>query len=145
VLLLDELTNENAKAAMRSGRFYSVVGPQVLNLSKTRGDTHDGAAAYDGTYPALRSIVVDRVAGRISIDAGGYDEIVWISKPASNVPGAEANGAASWPAGQIVQRGPVFDFSRSDPTLPYVRAELVRQTDAGPVRLFTNPFGLKRL
>jgi len=143
VLLLDELTSDNAKAAMRSGRFYSVVGPKILNLSKTRGDTHDGASAYEGTYPTLRSIVVDRNAGRIAIDASGYDEIVWVSKPASTTPVTQANGAASWPAGQIVQRGPVFDFSRSDPTLPYVRAEIIRNTDAGPVRLFTNPFGLK--
>ena len=144
VLLLDDLTNEKAKTALRSGRFYSVVGPKILNLSRTRGDTHDGAPAYVGTYPTLRSIVVDRDTGRISIDASGYDEIVWVSKPASSAPASDANGTASWPAGQIVQRGPVFDFSRGDPTLPYVRAELIRHTDAGPVRLFTNPFGLRR-
>jgi len=33
---------------------------------------------------------------------------------------------------------------RADPTLSYVRAEVIRHTDAGPVRLLLNPFALTR-
>jgi len=125
VFLLDELTTENVKEAMRGGQFYSIVQPRTLNLSRDRGLAYAGQTAYDRTYPELRSIVVDRSAHKISIDAGGYDEIVWIS-------------------GEVVQRGPVFDFSSRDSTLPYVRAELIRHTDDGPIRLVLNPFALTR-
>jgi hypothetical protein len=140
VFVLDKLTTENVKEAMRTGQFYSVVGPRMLNLSRERGQTHDGPAAYDGTYPDLRSITVDREAGKISIDATGYDEIVWISRPALR----DSNAKAPWPSGEIVRRGPVFNYADSDATLRYVRAELIRATDNGPIRLFVNPFGLAR-
>ncbi len=123
VFLLDELTSENVKAAMRRGQFYSVVQPRMLNLSRDRGLAYAGEAAYDGTYPQVRSIVVDRDAQKITIDAGGYDEIVWIS-------------------GEVVHRGPVFDFSDRSSKLPYVRAELIRHTDDGPIRVLINPFAL---
>ena len=55
-----------------------------------------------------------------------------------------AGAAATWPSGEIVQRGPVFDFSDRDSALPYVRAELIRHTDDGPIRLLINPFALAR-
>jgi hypothetical protein len=138
VFLLDELTTENMKKAMRGGQFYSVVGPGMLNLSRERGEVHHGLEAYDGTYPQLRSILVDRSAGKISISASGYDEIVWISQPAPH----DANAKAAWPSGEIVQRGSVFDYAGSDAALRYVRAEVIRHTDNGPIRLFVNPFGL---
>ncbi len=125
VFLLDELTAENVREAMRRGQFYSVVQPRMLNLSRDRGLAYAGRAAYDGTYPELRSIVVDRDAQKISIDAAGYDEIVWIS-------------------GEVVQRGPVFDFSDRSSKLSYVRAELVRHTDDGPIRVLINPFAVTR-
>ena len=141
VFLLNELTTDSVKEAMRSGRFYSVVGPRVLNLSRDRGGTHDGAAAYDRTYPDIRSISVDRKAGEISIDATGYDEIVWISTPSARERSTEP-GDVPWPSGEIVQRGPVFRLASTDATLRYVRAEVIRQSDAGPIRLFTNPFAL---
>jgi hypothetical protein len=142
VFVLDELTPEKVKEAMQRGQFYSVVQPRMLNLSRDRGLPYAGQAAYDGTYPQLRSIVVDRGAQKISIDARGYDEIVWISRP----PSSERNAGAvtPWPSGEVVQRGPVFDFSDRDSTLPYVRAELIRHTDDGPIRLFINPFALTR-
>ena len=35
---------------------------------------------------------------------------------------------------------PVFDYSNSDAELPYVRAELIRHTENGPIRVFLNPF-----
>jgi hypothetical protein len=142
VFLLDELTTENVKEAMRRGQFYSIVQPRMLNLSRDRGLAFAGRAAYDGTYPQLRSIVVDRDASKISIDAAGYDEIVWISLPSSR--GRNARAVSPWPAGEVVQRGPVFDFSGRDSKLPYVRAELIRHTDDGPIRLFINPFALTR-
>jgi hypothetical protein len=142
VLLLDELTTEQAKEAMRSGQFYSVVSPKMLNFSRDRGQPDDRQTAYDGTYPELRSIVVNRDAGEISIDAAGYDEIVWISRPSSGAP--QANGAAPRVQGEIVQRGPTFRYADSEATLPYVRAELVRRTDDGPIRLMINPFALAR-
>ena len=88
----------------------------------------------------MRSIVVDRESRRITIDAAGYDEIVWISRRTSRDKGAAAD--APWPSGEVVQRGPVFDFSGRDSTLPYVRAEVIRHTDAGSVRLILNPFAL---
>jgi hypothetical protein len=138
VFLLDELTTENVKEAMRGGQFYSVVQPRMLNLSRGRGLPYAGKAAYEGAYPELRSIVVDLDAETISIDAAGYDEIVWISRASSS----EAPAAAPWPSGEIVQRGPVFDFSGRDSTLRYVRAELIRRTDDGPIRLLLNPFSL---
>ena len=140
VFLLDELTTENVKAAMQRGQFYSVVGPRMLNLSRERGQAHDGPEAYVGTYPELRSISVDRDAGKISIDASGYDEIVWISQPVRH----EANSRAPWPSGELAQRGAVFDYADSNATLRYVRAEVVRHTDDGPIRLFVNPFALIR-
>jgi len=142
VFLLDELTTENVKDAMRSGQFYSVVQPRTLNLSRDRGLTFAGSAAYDGTYPELRSIDVDRRAQQIRIDASGYDEIVWISRPLSSE--RSASPRAPWPPGEVVQRGPVFDISDRDSTLPYVRAEIIRRTDDGPIRVLVNPFGLAR-
>jgi hypothetical protein len=138
VFLLDELTTESVKEAMRSGRFYSVIGPRFVNLSRDRGPGYGGQTTYDGTYPELRSIAVDRDAGEISIDAAGYDEIVWISQRASSEPRSDDVGP--WPPGEVVQRGPVFNYSDSD--APYVRAELLRYTDDGPIRLFINPFAL---
>jgi hypothetical protein len=142
VFLLDELTTENVKEAMRRGQFYSVVQPRMLNLSRDRGLPYAGQAAYDGTYPQLRSIVVDRSAQKIRIDAAGYDDIVWISRPSLSERNASA--VAPWPSGEVVQRGPVFDFSDRDSTLRYVRAELIRHTDDGPIRLLINPFALRR-
>jgi hypothetical protein len=141
VFLLDELTTENVKEAMRRGQFYSVVQPRTLNLSRDRGLAYAGQAAYDGTYPALRSILVDRGARRIAIDAAGYDDIIWISRPSSSEPSPGATAPS--PAGEVVQRGPVFDFSDRE-TLSYVRAELIRHTDDGPIRLLINPFALTR-
>ena len=138
VFLLDEPTTEKVKDAMQRGQFYAVVGPKMLNLSRKRGSTHDGPAAYEGTYPDLHSIAVDH--GKISIDAAGYDEIVWISQAALH----ESNSKAPWPSGEIVQRGPVFDYANSDAALRYVRAEIIRHTNNGPIRVFLNPFGLTR-
>ncbi len=138
VFVLDQLTTEKVKEAMQGGQFYSVVGPGMLNLSRERGQAHRGPEAYRGTYPQLRSISVDRDAGKITIDASGYDKIVWISRPARHDP----NANAPWPPAEIVQRGPVFDYSGSTARLRYVRAEIIRQTDDGPIRLFLNPFGL---
>lgn len=142
VFLLHELSTENVKDAMRRGQFYSVVQPKMLNLSRDRGLPFAGREAYEGKYPELRSIVVDRNARRITIDAAGYDEIVWISRRSPREKGAATD--APWPSGEIVQRGPVFDYSDRNSTLAYVRAELIRRSDDGPIRLFLNPFGLRR-
>jgi len=142
VFLLHDLTAEAVKDAMRRGQFYSVVQPRMLNLSRDRGLPFAGREAYDGMYPVLRSIVVDRPARRITIDAAGYDEIVWISRQSLADRGAPAGTARS--SGEIVQRGPVLDFSQLDSTRPYVRAEVIRHTDQGPVRLLVNPFALTR-
>lgn len=142
VFLLHELTTDGVKDAMRRGQFYSVVKPSFVNLSRDRGIAFAGRAAYDGTYPEVRSIVVDRNAQRISIDASGYDEIVWISRRASS--GGGAQPGAAWPSGEVVQRGPVFDYSAGDSTLSYVRAEVIRRSDDGPIRLLLNPFALTR-
>jgi hypothetical protein len=136
VFLLDELTKEDAKEAMQAGRFYSVVGPGMMDLREI------GRAAYDGTYPALRSISVDRDAAEISIDAANYDEIVWITGRSTWRYTIDPETGVSWPAGEIVHRGPVFNYSNSEAALPYVRAELVRNSENGPIRLFLNPFGL---
>src|SRR5262245_9554126 len=114
------------------------MGPRFVNLSRDRGPGYGGETAYNGTYPELRPSGVDRDAGEISIDAAGYDEIVWISQRASSEPRGDDIGP--WPPGEVVQRGPVFDYSDSD--APYVRAELLRHTDDGPIRLFINPFAL---
>lgn len=143
VFLLHELTTESVKDAMQRGQFYSVVrATRFLNLSRDRGIPYAGQAAYDGMYPELRSIVVDRGARRITIDAAGYDEIVWISRRASSDKGASAG--TSWPSAEVVGRGPVFDFSVLDSPLRYVRVEVIRHTDAGPIRLLVNPFSLTR-
>jgi hypothetical protein len=141
VFLLHELTTDGVKDAMRRGQFYSVVQPRMLNLSRDRGLTFAGRATYDGTYPQVRSIVVDREARRITIDAAGYDEIVWIARSTSDK-GAQVG--APLPSGKVIQRGPVFDFSDRDSTSPYVRAEVIRHTDDGPVRLLLSPFALTR-
>src|SRR5262249_24529619 len=120
---------------MRRGQFYSVVQPKMLNLSRDRGLAFAGRGAYDGMYPELRSVLVDRDAQRITIDAVGYDEIVWISRRPSDE-------GAPWASGEAAQRGPVSDFSAGDSTSRYVRAEVIRHTDEGPIRLFLNPFAL---
>jgi predicted metal-dependent phosphoesterase TrpH len=135
VFLLHDVTTDSVKDAMRRGQFYSVVQPKMLNLSRDRGIAFAGREAYDGKYPDLRSIVVDRDARRITIDAAGYDEIVWISRRSSS----DSN---PWPHGEVIQRGSVFDFSQLDSTWSYVRAEVIRHTDEGPVRLMLNPFAL---
>ena len=46
------------------------------------------------------------------------------------------------PLREVVQRGPVFDFADRDATLRYVRAEVIRHSEEGPIRLFINPFAL---
>jgi hypothetical protein len=142
VFLLHDLTTDGVKDAMRRGQFYSVVQPRMVNLSRDRGIAFAGREAYDGKYPDVRSIVADRDARRITIDAAGYDEIVWISRRGSSDKGAPAD--ASWPSGEVVRRGPVFDFSDGGSTSPYVRAEVIRNTDDGPVRVLLNPFALTR-
>ena len=142
VFVLRELTTQSVKDAMRRGQFYSVVQPKMLNLSRGRGLPFAGREAYDGKYPTLRSIVVDRDARRITIDATGYDEIVWISRRSPR--DGNAPTGAPWPSGEVVQRGPVFDFSSRDSALTYVRAEVIRHTDDGPVRVLLNPFALAR-
>jgi hypothetical protein len=145
VFLLDGLTEENVKEAMRTGQFYAVTGPGSNNLSRDRRqDVFAPRAIYDGTYPALRAIVVNEEAAEISIEADGYDEILWLSKPlTTEPPSTDADGATSWPAARIVARGPVFNYGDSDAT-SYVRAELLHHTEAGPVRVFLNPFALVR-
>ena len=136
VFVLDELNERAVKEAMRTGQFYSVVGPATLDLRTT------GSEAYDGTYPELRSITVDRNTGEISIDAANYDAIVWITaKPDWRYKLDPVKGI-TWPAGEVIHRGAVYRYSRSDPVLPYVRAEVIRQTENGPIRLFLNPFSL---
>ena len=142
VFLLHELTTDGVKDAMRRGQFYSVVQSRMLNLSRDRGLRFAGREAYEGTYPKLRSINVDRNARRITIDAAGYDEIVWISERSSSDKAAQprAQGASS----EVVQRGPELDYSSLDSTLSYVRAEIIRRADAEPVRLLINPFALTR-
>jgi hypothetical protein len=136
VFLLDELTMEETKEAMRAGRFYSVVGPGTMDLREV------GRAAYDGTYPELRSISVDRDAAEISIDAANYDEIVWITGRSAWRYRLDPEKGVTWPAGEIIHRGAIFNYSNTEASLPYVRAELWRDTENGPVRLLLNPFAL---
>lgn len=136
VFLLDELTLDAVKEAMQTGQFYSVVGPGTMDLREM------GQAAYDETYPELRSISVDRDSGEISIDAANYDEIVWISGSPTWRYTIDPETGVSWPPGEVIHRGAVFRYSRSDPALPYVRAELIRRSEDGPIRLFLNPFSL---
>jgi hypothetical protein len=144
VFLLDELTEENVKEAMRTGQFYAVTGPGPVNLSRDRRqDAFAPRAAYDGTYPELRSIVVNEEAAEISIDASGYDEIMWLAKSSSGELSTDPE-AAPWPAAQVVGRGPIFNYADGEGTSPYVRAELVRHTDNGPIRVLINPFALIR-
>jgi hypothetical protein len=142
VFLLAEPTMGGVKESMQAGRFYAVTGPRLVNLSRNRRQDLAPRAEYDGMYPELRSIVVNREDQEISIDAAGYDEIVWISKPESGRMSIDPDRGVAWPPGQIVHRGPVFDYSNSEAGLPYVRAELIRHTAEGPVRVFLNPFAL---
>jgi hypothetical protein len=142
VFLLHELTTDGVKDAMRRGQFYSVVQSRMLNLSRDRSLRFAGREAYEGTYPKLRSINVDRDARRITIDAAGYDEILWISERSSN--DKAAGGGAQGASSEVVNRGPELDYSSLDSTLSYVRAEIIRRTDAAPVRLLINPFALTR-
>jgi hypothetical protein len=118
------------------------VQPRFLNLSRGRGITFAGREAYDGAYPDLRSITVDRDAQRISIDAAGYDEIVWISRSPSSQ--SEAQVGAPPRSSEIVERGPVFEYADRASTLSYVRAEVIRHSADGPIRLLLNPFALTR-
>ncbi len=74
VFVMDELTPGNVREAMQSGRFYSVVGSETMDLREI------GRAAYDGTYPELRSISLERDAAespsmpQISTRSSGYQE-----------------------------------------------------------------------
>jgi hypothetical protein len=137
VFLLEELTADAVKQAMQIGQFYSVVGTRTMDLREA------GPTAYDGTYPQIRAISFNRDSGEISIDATNYDEIVWISGTPTWMFTLDPQRGISWPAGEVIQRGPVFRYPRSDPVLPYVRAELIRRSENGPVRLFLNPFFLR--
>jgi hypothetical protein len=138
VFLLDELTEDNVKEAMKSGQFYSVRGPETINLlEEKRGHV------YDGAYPELKSIDVDQDREEIVIEATGYDEIVWISNPTSNEELNDYRKAdRPWALGEVVHRGKSFDYSGNYKDRSYVRAEIIRHTDEGPIRVFTNPFGL---
>jgi hypothetical protein len=137
VFLLEELTPDAVKEAMRAGQFYSVVGPGTMDLREV------GPNAYDGTYPQLRSISVNQDSGEISIDAANYDEIVWVSGTPTWRYTLDPHKGISWPAGEIIERGAVFRYSRDQPVLPYVRAEVIRRSEDGPIRLFLNPFSLR--
>ena len=136
VFLLDELTTENVKDAIKAGQFYSVVGPGMMDLREV------GRAAYDGTYPELRSISVQPDLGEIAIEAVNYDEIVWISGTATWIYNMDPETGSPWPPGEIVHRGDTFRSSSIDRELRYVRAELIRHSEEGPVRLILNPFAL---
>jgi hypothetical protein len=136
VFLLEELTPDAVKAAMRTGQFYSVVGPGTMDLREM------GQVAYAGTYPELRSIYVDQESAEISIDAENYDEIAWISGSSTWRYTLDPERGVSWPPGEVIHRGAVYRYSRSDPVLPYVRAELIRRSENGPIRVFLNPFSL---
>jgi hypothetical protein len=136
VFVLDELTLDAVREAMQTGQFYSVVGLGAMDL---RGK---GPTAYDGTYPELRSISVDRDSQEISVDAANYDEIVWISGTPTWRYTIDPETGVSWPPGEIVHRGATFRYASSDPVPPYVRTEVIRHSENGPVRLFLNPFSL---
>jgi hypothetical protein len=136
VFVLDRLSADAVRDAMQAGQFYSVVGPATMDLREA------AAAAYDGAYPELRSFSIDREAAEISIDAVHYDEIVWISGSATWRYSIDPETGISWPAGEIVGRGPVFGYSDTAIPSPYVRAEVIWHSAEGPVRLMLNPVGL---
>ena len=136
VFVLDELTTEAVRNAMVAGRFYSVEGPGMMDLRLV------GSSAYEETYPELRSFSIDRDRGEITIDAANYDAIVWISGASAWRFGIDPAAGITWPAGEIVGRGETFDYANTETPSPYVRAELIRQSETGPIRLMLNPVGL---
>lgn len=136
VFLLDELTTDAVKDAMQTGQFYSVVGPGTMDLRET------GRAPYEGTYPELRSISMDESTGEIAIEAANYDEIVWIAGTPTWRFTLDPRRGVTWPSGEIVHRGATFRYADSERALPYVRAEILRHSANGPIRVFLNPFAL---
>lgn len=132
VLLLDELDDEAARDAMRSGRFYA-------RWSTRRIDLRDGR----GTFPAIRRITVNNEAGTITVEASDYDEIRWISAPASlEVIADYETSNEPWPAGRVVHTGETLNYRETPGIDRYVRIELIREEGDDVFKTFANPFGL---
>lgn len=85
---------------------------------------------------------MNRDAAEIVIDAANYDEIVWISGRGEWRYEIDPETGVRWPPSEVIQRGPVFDYAEMERSLSYVRAEVIRHSDDGPIRLITNPFAL---
>lgn len=107
LFILEELNVENVKEAYKNGVFFACY----------RTDRNAPA------LPAIRRITVENrlFASRITIDAEGYGQMLWIAN------------------GEVVHRGPSIDISfNSD--WKYVRAKLIEKDGGEEARVLSQPF-----
>ena len=115
VHLMPEQTPAALRTSMEDGAFFGFSRHARLQL----GDDFVG----EGAPPAVSRIAVDKTAGKITITASGYDEIIWTSD------------------GEIVTKGATIDIAANDAKIgSYVRAELLG--DGGI--LYVQPFTVLR-
>ncbi|MCC5905489.1 MAG: hypothetical protein JJU13_04745 [Balneolaceae bacterium] len=133
VFLLDEHTEEAVRDAMKTGQFYFTKSTLRLNFFDDKMSL----------FPSIESIFVDNDAGSISIEAGNYDTIHWISAPESADPINDYKTSDQpWPLGTIVHEGETIHYRDVQGINNYLRAEIIREEEGELYRTFTNPFGL---
>ncbi len=99
MFILEKSSNDRVKEAMQKGQFYF-----------SRGESP----------PEIKTIKVDEKNKKITVEAGSYRDIKWLS------------------AGEEITYGKTLDLNRTLPLGAYVRA--VVKGDNG--KTYTNPFGL---
>ncbi len=133
MFILDKLTLEAVREAMEKGQFYACKSTRKIDPRK------DGP----GLFPAISGIAIDEAKGTITITASNYDNIRWISAPASTEPVADyVTSDAPWPGGTVVHEGEVLQYRTTAGIKKYVRAELLKVDQGHTYRVFTNPFGI---
>lgn len=138
VMPLSECTEAAVRRAMESGQFYFCKSTNYANYldDPARGDI----------FPTIENIEIDPKAGTIAVSAVNYDEVRWISSPASLSPIDDYRTSDHpWPLGQIVHDGAVLNCRSAPNIKKYVRAEFLRRDGGHVYRTFTNPFGIRNV
>ncbi|NLX13895.1 MAG: hypothetical protein GXY44_09625 [Phycisphaerales bacterium] len=135
MLFLGALSDTGVRKAMETGQFCIYRSTKYINYMMPSVEFSD--------FPDLKAIKIDQDSETISIEAVNYDEIKWISAPASLEPVEDYRTSNQpWPLGTVVHRGNTLDLRAAPGLRRYVRAEIMRKDGDHIHRIFTNPFGI---
>jgi len=135
VFFLRELSDATVREALTAGQFCFFASTGSIDYTEP--------APARAPHPCIREIAVDRSGTVITISADHYDEIRWISAPASLEAVEDYRTSDQpWPAGEVVHVGNTLDVRAHPGVRNYVRAEIIRRLGDREDRLFTNPFGI---